>query len=221
MFKVPPELGDDEVSSVNCALAQVIYGLTKANVGVGDHIVIQGAGGLGINAIAVARELGVEQIIVIDGIEERLQLAKEFGADALVDLRSYLDEPARVQRVKELTGGWGADVVLELAGRASVVPEGLQMLGTGGTYLEIGNICQGQTCSYEPSQVVLGGKAILGIMWYDAGSLYKAIRFLAVNHARYPFHKVVAHRYALRDITRAFADHDAGRVHRAAIDPWA
>ena len=50
---------------------------------------IQGAGGLGVYACAVAREMGAGQIIVIDGVDERLELASEFGADEFVDLREY------------------------------------------------------------------------------------------------------------------------------------
>ena len=220
VFKVPSNVSDEQASPANCALSQVIYGLEKAGAGVGDHVVVQGAGGLGINAIAVAREMGVEQIIVIDGIDERLQLAKEFGADQAIDLRSYPKPEDRIRRVKELTAGWGADIVLELAGHARVVPEGLQMLGHGGVYVEIGNICQEITCTYDPSWIVLTGKTILGIMWYEAESLHKAMRFLASNQERYPFGKLLSHHYPLREINTAFAEQDAGKVHRAALLPW-
>ncbi len=220
VFKVPDNVTDDMAGPANCALSQVIYGLEQARAGVGDHVVIQGAGGLGINAIAVARELGVEQIIVIDGLDDRLQLAKEFGADQLIDLRQYPKPEDRVKRVKTLTDGWGADVVMEVAGHARVVPEGLLMLGNGGVYVEIGNICQDITCTFDPSVIVLGGKTILGVMWYEADSLLKALRLLATRQDRYPFRKVLSHRYPLKDINVAFAEQDAGRVHRSAILPW-
>ena len=64
-------------------MAQVTAGLDLAQVGVGDNVVIQGAGGLGLYAIAVARERGAGQVIVIDGVSERLEVASMFGADAL------------------------------------------------------------------------------------------------------------------------------------------
>ncbi|RDJ93748.1 hypothetical protein B4Q13_19770, partial [Lacticaseibacillus rhamnosus] len=67
VFKVPDELPDELVVGVNCAMAQVTAGLDLAGVGIGDNVVIQGAGGLGLYAIAVARERGAGQIIVIDG----------------------------------------------------------------------------------------------------------------------------------------------------------
>jgi threonine dehydrogenase-like Zn-dependent dehydrogenase len=220
LFKVPANVTDDMAGPANCALSQVIYGLERAGAGIGDHVVIQGAGGLGINAIAVAKEMGVEQVIVIDGLDDRLRLAKEFGADTLIDLREYPTPDDRVKRVKALTGGWGADVVVEVVGRASAVPEGLLMLGNGGTYVEIGNICQGPTCTFDPSVIVLAGKTILGLMWYEAESLAKALRFLSTKQDRYPFRKILSHKYALTDINTAFKEQDAGRVHRSALLPW-
>jgi Zn-dependent alcohol dehydrogenase len=57
-------------------------------------------------------------------------------------------------------------------------------------------------------------------MWYEAESLYKALRFLATKQDRYPFHKILSHKYPLREINTAFAEQDAGRVHRAALLPW-
>ncbi|WP_339911392.1 alcohol dehydrogenase catalytic domain-containing protein, partial [Symmachiella dynata] len=116
VFKVPENVSDDLAGPANCALAQVIEAFRRGRVGLGDHVVIQGAGGLGINAVAVAREMGVGQILVIDGIESRLELARAFGADETLLLADYPHPDDRVRRVRELTDGWGADAVLEVSG---------------------------------------------------------------------------------------------------------
>lgn len=221
IYKVPDNVTDDMAAPANCALAQMIYGLEQAGTTFGDHVVVQGCGGLGINAIAVAKEMGAAQIIAIDGLDDRLELARAFGADQLIDLRSLPKSEDRVQRVKELTDGYGADVVVEVAGHPRVVPEGLDMLCQGGKYLEIGNINQKLTFEFDPSVLVHGGKTILGIMWYEADSLLKALRLLASRQDRYPFHRVISHKYPLAAINDAFRDQDAGRVHRAALLPWA
>src|SRR3979411_1170764 len=86
VFKVPDELSDEMGAGVNCAMAQVTAGWDLASVQVGDTVVIQGAGGLGLYAIAVARERGAGRIIVVDGVPERLEVAAMFGADEFVDL---------------------------------------------------------------------------------------------------------------------------------------
>ena len=221
VYKLPEALPDALAAPANCALSQVIYCLEQAGAGLDDHVVIQGAGGLGINAVAVAREMGVRQVIVIDGIEERLELAREFGADETILIGSFPTPEDRVRRVRELTDGWGADVVLELVGHPRVVPEGIAMLGQGGRYVEVGNINQGMTQAIDPSVLVHGGKTILGIMWYEPESLLKAIHLLATHPDRYPFDKIISHRYPLTEINTAFAEQDAGHVHRAALLPWA
>ena len=105
VFKVPDNVPDVLAGPANCALSQVIDGLERAAVGPGDSLVIQGAGGLGINAVAVAKERGVSQVIVIDGIDSRLELADEFGADVTIDLKEFKSPDARVKRVRELTRG--------------------------------------------------------------------------------------------------------------------
>lgn len=219
-FKVPDNVPDDLAGSANCALSQVIDGLDRTAVGIGDTVVIQGAGGLGIYSVAVAREKGVSQIIVIDGNQSRLALAKEFGADVTIDLNEFQTAEARVDLVKELTGGEGADVVMELVGYASIFPEGIDMLCQGGVYLEIGNINQKLEVTFNPAKLVHGGKTVLGLMWYKSECLQKALAFLSSRQEKYPFHKIMSHRYPLTEINRAYAEQDAGVVQRAALLPW-
>jgi D-arabinose 1-dehydrogenase-like Zn-dependent alcohol dehydrogenase len=219
-FKIPDNVPDDLAGPANCALSQVIDGLERGNVGIGDTLVIQGAGGLGINSVAVAKERGVSQIIVIDGVESRLELATEFGADATINLNELRRPEVRIRRVRELTGGEGADAVLELVGLGAVVPEGIAMLGSGGSYLMIGNINQNQRCEIEPANLVHGGKTIRGLMWYRPASLQAALTLLSTRADRYPFHKILSHKYPLAEVTQAFRDQDAGEVQRAALLPW-
>lgn len=219
VFRIPENVPDELAGPANCALAQVIDGLERGNVGPGDSLVLQGAGGLGLNAIAVARERGVSKIVVIDGIESRLELAREFGADETVNLNEFRDAAERIRRVRELTDG-GADYVMELVGLAGVVPEGIEMLASGGEYLMVGCINQRQRVELSPATLVHGGKTVRGLMWYRPESLRQALAFLSDYADKYPFRRVLSHRYALRDIDQAFRDQDSGKVQRAALLPW-
>ena len=94
------------------------------------------------------------------------------------------------------------------------------MLAQGGTLLEIGNINQGQTVTMDPSQLVHGGKTIIGMMWYRPESLRSALQLLSESAANYPFDRVLSHSYPLTEIDQAFADQDTGSVQRAALLPW-
>ena len=217
VFRVPDELPDALVSPVNCALSEVIYGLHRIGVVLGDSVVIQGAGGLGLYATAVAREMGAGTIIVVDKIAARLELAVAFGADHVIhaDLTGAAE---RVQQVRDLTRG-GADVVAELAGSPAVLPEGAEMLRYGGRYLWIGNINLGVTGPMDPAQMVRGGRTAMGVVVYEAWAIPRALDFLRRTHRRYPFHKILSHTFALEKINDAFAFASQGTAIRVGIVP--
>lgn len=217
VFKVPNELPDDVVAGANCALSQVICGLELARLELGEIVVIQGAGGLGLHAVAVSRERGASRIIVLDGVPERLELAAAFGADEVIDLNSFPTPEGRIQRVRQLTGGWGGDIVLELAGLPRAVPEGIAMTARGGRYVEIGNINPGLTYVADPSDLVHSNRAILGVALYEARHLASALGFLARCRGRYPFDRLSSEAYPLDQINRAFAEQDRGHVTRASL----
>src|SRR5207249_1136824 len=123
LFLVPDALPDEMVAPVNCALSQVIFGLGRAGLAFGGSVVIQGAGGLGIQAAAVARDMGAATVIVVDQLPGRLELARAFGADHTINLKEVADRKERVALVRTWTGGGGADVVCDFVGFPQVIPE--------------------------------------------------------------------------------------------------
>lgn len=219
VFKTPDNLTDDVVAGVNCAMTQVYSGFDLANMRVGEMVVIQGAGGLGIYATAVARERGAGKVIVIDGVQERLDLAAAFGADELIDMRELKTPDQRVARVKELTDGWGAEVVMEVVGYPAVVEEGIRMVGQGGRYVEIG--CRSPNLSYTaiPEQWVTGNITIIGNNNYGRKHLAGAIDLLRRTRDKYPYEKIVSHQFPLEQINEAFAQQHEGHVTRASLVP--
>jgi len=216
LYKVPDRVTDTMVAGVNCALAQVIMGLERVHMGMGDRVVIQGAGGLGVYATGVARDRGAETVIVIDGIGDRLELARRMGADHLIDMREVSTADERVAAVKELTGGWGADVVCELVGRPDAIGEGLRMVGIGGRYLEIGTFYPGTSLELDPGLLVMANVRMEAVASYDAASLQRALSFLDRHVEDLPLDHVVID-YPLEQINEAFVDQDAGRVTRASL----
>ena len=213
---MPDNVTDTMVVSANCALAQVVMGLERVDVGLGDRVVIQGCGGLGVYACAIAKQRGASVVIAIDGIDERLDLARRMGADHVIDFRTVADPRQRVEAVKDLTAGWGADVVVEVVGFAKVIDEGLRMLGWGGRYLEMGTFYTGTSFECDPGRLVGQNQRIEAVASYDAVSLQRAIDFLSRNAEQLPLDEVVVD-YPLENIEQAFADQDAGRVRRASL----
>lgn len=214
LYTVPESLSDAAVAPLNCALAQVLFALR--DVRLGDTVVIQGAGGLGINAAAVARTAGAAEVTVIDKIPERLDVAADFGATHCIDASAI--SPAEVaERVRARTDGIGADWVLEVVGVPGVIPEGVGFLNNGGTLLEVGNVGMGRTFELDPSALVYGNKSIRGVMFYDPVTLAIGLTFL--QHTDFPFDRLMPEPFHLADVNAAFASADAGLVPRGALVP--
>jgi threonine dehydrogenase-like Zn-dependent dehydrogenase len=224
--RLPDDLPDATAAPINCALAQVIQALDSGGFRQGDSLVVQGAGGLGLNLIAAARDVGAGCVIAVDGIPGRLRLARDFGAHHTIDIRELPTSADRIAAVKELTGGNGATHVADVAGVRGVVAEGIQMLGPGGTYLEVGSIVPGFEFALDPLEACRRGLRFIGFFQYDMRLLPRALDFVLRTRSTVPWDKVISHTFPLEAIQDAFQQAEwVGRdpseavITRAAITP--
>jgi D-arabinose 1-dehydrogenase-like Zn-dependent alcohol dehydrogenase len=217
IFKVHDGLTDDMVAPANCALSQVIYGLSEASLRVGDSVVIQGAGGLGLYCSAVAKDMGAGTVIVLDRYQDRLELASEFGADVILNVSEFKATKELISQIRKHTYGQGADVVMGLAGVAAVIAEGLRMLAPGGRMVEIGNIGIGDTVPIDPGFMVLRGNSLITAVTYEAWALGAALEFLDKNKGKLPFDRILSHKFPFEKINEAFEKADRGEVVRATL----
>ena len=105
----------------------------------GDTVVIQGSGPIGILAVAAAQEMGAGRVICVGAPEApRLALARKFGAEATVNIEDVKTPEERIKKVRDIVGGFGADLVMDCSGHPSAGPEGIEFLRDGGTYVEMG-----------------------------------------------------------------------------------
>src|SRR3972149_3236211 len=200
-------LGEGVLGFVNCAMGTVREGLMQAGCKGGDSVIVQGAGGLGLNATAMAKAMGAYRVIVIDRLEHRLQLAREFGGDETINIDQEWRTPeARIQRVWELTDGWGADIVMELVGRSDLLLEGLEYLGNGGTFVEIGNIVRDNPVPFDSSAIIRSSKRIIGSVMYPPRLIPLMLDTLVKNKGKKPYEKIVSHWYPLGEVNRAFEE---------------
>ena len=219
IFKIPEELSDEEAVPLNCATATVVCGLEAIGVEPGDNIVVQGAGILGINAVALLREGGAGRIIVLDKDDRKLRLAEEFGADRTINVRDK--EPDEVVNlVKSGVGGnGGADVALELCGQPGEIPAGVEMLRTGGRYLLIGTVFPGSLFTLDGYTMTTRMITVKGVHNYAARHLEAGLRFLVGTHRKYPFSSLIEHRFGLPETGRAFAAAAQRKNLRVAVIP--
>ena len=225
IFHSPKNLKDDALVSLNCALAQVVEAFNVGKINFGDNIVIQGAGALGIYATAVARSMGANEVIVIDGHESRLELAKKCGASKTINISEIKSAQERIDCVFEYTDGIGADIALEVVGFPAVVEEGIKMVRMRGKYLEIGSIAENSFINIDTNYLVSQQIRMTNFQHYDPWILPKCADFLERTKDQFPLTSLVSHRFKLEDINEAFEKSDwLGEnaditITRAMIEP--
>lgn len=206
LFKLPDEISDAAAAPINCALAQVMEAFHVAKPRFGDNVVIQGAGGLGVNATAVAHDMGANRVIVIDGQDARLDLARQCGATDTIDMKRFPTPESRIDEVMRLTNGIGADIVLEVVGFPSAVEEGVQMCRMRGTYLEVGHISPNSLATFDIQKLVSNQLRFNAIQHYDPWIIPASIDFLMRTRDKYPaLTNVISHQFPIDKIDEAFS----------------
>jgi putative phosphonate catabolism associated alcohol dehydrogenase len=218
IVKVPDGLSDEVVASANCALATVVAGWEAAQLQPGDNVLIQGAGTLGIYAAALASAYGCNRVIVTDVMDQRLEFIRPFGATDTINVKG-LSEQEVVERVQALTRGFGADAALEVAGRPEIIATGLKCLRKGGRYIVQGNVFPGAVFSYDACDIIFRWLTIKGIHNYDTRHLEWGVDFLDRCQDRFPFDRIVTHRFPLDEINAALRMAHSGQAIRVAVLP--
>lgn len=219
-YKVPEGVNLQVAAAANCALSQMLYGLDQVGVDWNDTVVVQGAGGLGLNTVAIARERGAKTIVV-EGVDGRIERAKEFGVDHVIDFREYETVEERAERVRELTDGVGADVGVEVAGVPEAFAEGPHLLRQGGRYLEVGNVNPGIMSEFDTGTLTRRGIDITTAIRYQPWYLKTALEFLAECGDDYPYEDLIDAEFDLLDVEEALAKSDTREITRAALHPHA
>jgi threonine dehydrogenase-like Zn-dependent dehydrogenase len=217
-YKVPDELSLNVAAGANCALSQVMFGFDEVGIEYGDTIVVQGGGGLGLNAIAYANERGAETILV-EGVDGRIDRAHEFDVNHVIDFREYDTVSARAERVREFTDGVGADVGVEVAGVPKAFSEGIHLLRDGGRYLEMGNVTPGATTDFDPGLLTRKSIDITAVVRYDPWYLHRALNFLDEQIDSYPYEDLIDAEFDLLDVDNALRQSDTREVTRATLLP--
>ena len=164
-----------EEAAVTEPLACVLRGVEKANVRLGDSVAIIGAGPIGLLHLLTVRKMGAEKIIVTDLVDERLQLAKELGADETVNAQR---EDA-ISKVKELTEKYGADAVIEAIGLPSTWEQALKMVRKGGTVLEFGGCPPNTEIKVSTQLLHYGDVTVIGAFHTTPAHFKKALNLIA------------------------------------------
>ncbi|MDB5842140.1 MAG: alcohol dehydrogenase [Herminiimonas sp.] len=200
--RVPDSVSSELASLSSCALRTVMHAMSQLGaIEPTDVVVIQGAGPLGLFTAANARVRGARKVIVIGGPASRLELAEQFGAHECI-LLDTTSPAERLERVHALTGGRGADIVIEVSGANAAFNEGIQLVRRGGRYLMAGILGEGKV-EFQPALIVKKNITVLGSFSADARSYSLALEFMAAQQHNFAFEKMITGRYKLDDVNLA------------------
>jgi threonine dehydrogenase-like Zn-dependent dehydrogenase len=166
----------------------------------------------------MAKARGARSVIGLDAVSSRLEVAKKFGADHVIDI-SRAAEADAVAEVRQLCRPDGADVVIEVCGVPDVIPQGLQMLRIGGRYILGGLVNPAANVTIDANMLVKRWITMRGIHNYHPRHLIQALDFVMANRNRFPFREIVDSKFALTDLDAAFKRASERSVLRAAIVP--
>lgn len=218
IFPIPDDLPTEAVVGAGCALSTAIHGTERIGVDWGDVVVVQGSGPVGLACVAVARDRGAARVIVIGGPPHRLEMAKRFGADDCLDVAADTID-ARLARVRELTGGFGADVVLECVGLPQAVTEGLALCRDGGRYLVLGHYGDAGPISFNPHDVTRKQLVVAGSWGFEPKHTYAGLQFLRRTRAEFPFEQLIPTTYSLDQANEALQATASWSGLKSAIVP--
>ena len=188
----------------------------------GDKVVIQGSGPIGILAVAAALEMGAGEVICVGAPEEsRLKLARKFGASATVNIEDYRTPDERIRRVRDIVGGYGADVVMDCSGHPTAGPEGIEFLRDGGTYIEMGQFTDAGSITTSWHRFCTKDLNILGSWGFTANDLPLGVDMLYRTRNKYPWLEMqTIYPFSESGIRTAVADAKAMKTVKSTIVPF-
>lgn len=206
VVKLDASLAPADVAALADAGLTAYHAVAKAarRLRPGDKAVVIGAGGLGHIGIQVLRALSPAEMIVIDRSDEALSLAKELGADHVL-----LGDGSQVQAVLDLTGGNGAEAVIDFVGEGGAVQDGVAMLRRAGNYYVVG---YGGEIKVPTIDVISTEINFIGNLVGTYNDLVELMVLAAQGKV-----KLHTSTYPLSDFAAALDDLDHGRVRGRAI----
>ncbi|NNE50854.1 MAG: Zn-dependent alcohol dehydrogenase [Sulfitobacter sp.] len=214
VVKISPDIPKDAASLIACGVITGVGAVVNAaGLRAGQDVVVIGAGGVGLNAIQGARIAGARRIVAVDMSEEKLEIAKEFGATDGV-----LATAGKPWRAAQKALGRGADAVIVTVGAIPAYDEAPRYLGWGGKVIMVGMPHSGAMSSYEPVTMAFMGTGMIGSKMGDV-VIQRDIPWMVDLYlqGRLKLDELISGRWRLDQINEAIADTKTGAARRNVI----
>ncbi|HUC94038.1 MAG TPA: alcohol dehydrogenase catalytic domain-containing protein [Paenibacillus sp.] len=194
-YKVPEDMPIEDAILIE-PYACSFHAVQRAQIQLGDVVVIAGAGTLGLGMIGAARLAGPGKLIVLDLNEERLALAKEFGADIVLNP----GKTDAVAEIKAMTEGYGCDIYIEATGHPKSVEQGLAMIRKLGRFVEFSVFKDPVTVDWS----IIGDRKELDILGSHLGPYCYPLVIDGIASGKLPTEGVVTHQLPLEQYKEGF-----------------
>jgi threonine dehydrogenase-like Zn-dependent dehydrogenase len=213
---IPDALDDEQVVLLADIFSTGLSGAESGEVKIGDAVAVFAQGPIGLCATLGAKLRGAGLIIGVDSVPARLEMAKRFGADVVIDYRQQ--DP--IAEIKRLTSNRGVDVAIEALGRQETFENALRSIRPGGMLSSLGVYSGKLVAPYEPFYAGLGDTRIVTTLCPGGKERMRRLMEL-VAHGRIDLSPLLTHRFALDDILDAFDlfSHQRDGVMKVALHP--
>ncbi len=219
LLSIPTAVSAETFIGGGCGLQTAVHAVERADIRLGDSVVVLGAGPVGLSCAARAALSGAYQVIVSGAPENRLLLARQFGADETIDIRTT-PEADRVAAVRQLTDGRGADIVIEACGQPRAVREALQMVRDQGRVVVVGQYTDQGEVSINPyGDLNRKHIDVRGVWGSDFSHVYRGLRLLERFQSRVPWRGLAGKVYPLERAGEALVDIQEQRCPKAVLAP--
>ncbi|MET9967947.1 NAD(P)-dependent alcohol dehydrogenase [Streptomyces sp. NPDC006356] len=213
LVKVDPEVPLTSIAPLGCGVQTgvgAVWNVLKPATG--STVVVLGAGAVGLSAVMAAALTPATNIVAVDRVAERLSLAKELGATHTVDAA----EADLGEALAGITGGQGADGVVETTGNVAVLRQGVDALAARGTLVVVGAPPFGTEVALDVNGL-LGGKQVVGLTLGDAETqTFIPALVRLVKEGRLPLHRLIS-TYPFTEIDQAVRDMGAGKAIKPVL----
>ncbi|MGH8709193.1 MAG: zinc-binding dehydrogenase [Burkholderiales bacterium] len=215
LVKIDPQIPLDRAALVGCAVTTGVGAVfNTAKVEPGASVAVFGCGGVGLNVVQGAAIAGAGRIIAIDTLQEKLDLAKRFGATDAILARPGEDT---AKALKKLTGG-GPDYAFECVGVGALAETAYRAIRRGGKAVIVGVARPSDAAAIKPMTMVFEEKSLQGSYFGSSVPRIDFPRMLQLYRAgRLKLDELITHRYRIDEAPQAFADLVAGRNARGVI----
>lgn len=219
IVRLPEALSAETVIGGGCGLPTALHAVERSDILLGQTVLVQGTGPVGLSATALSTLRGAYKVIVIGAPHNRLEAASRMGADLCLDLEATTMQERR-DAVMHATCGRGADVAVEATGNPAAVAEGLDLVRDNGTYTIVGQYTDHGPIQINPHlQINKKHLDIRGVWGIDYSHLHRAVLIQERYNDRFHWEQLITHTFGLDEANEALDAVRSGRAIKAVIRP--